>query len=63
MQVMSKSYTWSGLFGSRQQMKGKIIYVHITSKVYKYSGLFDLCGLFGLAVNEMTLNNLYACYV
>ena len=44
-------------------MKGKIIYVHITSKVYKYSGLFDLCGLFGLAVNEMTLNNLYACYV
>ena len=44
-------------------MKVKIINVHITSKVYKYSGLFDLCGLFGLAVNERTWNNLYTCYV
>ena len=44
-------------------MNGKIIKVHITSKVYKYSGLFDLCDLFGLAVIERTWNNLYACYV
>ena len=48
---------------ARQQMKGQIINMHIMSKVYKYSGLFDLCGLFSSAVNERTKNDLYACYV